>query len=120
MLRFRHRRKGGVTREITPADLTVSIDGNNVASFAASADSNGVFTVKFTVTDPGALSDTDTILVTANSVNDAPVIAPAIPDISFPENGSSTLSLNDYVTDIDHNDSELNWTAEVLTGNVNG
>ncbi|MCB9066419.1 MAG: tandem-95 repeat protein [Calditrichae bacterium] len=111
--------KNGVTREITPSDLTVSIDGNNVASFAASADSNGVFTVKFTVTDPGALSDTDTILVTANSVNDAPVIAPAIPDISFPENGSSTLSLNDYVTDIDHNDSELNWTAEVLTGNVN-
>ncbi|MEZ4761877.1 MAG: hypothetical protein R3C26_01330 [Calditrichia bacterium] len=78
-------------------------------------DSSGVFTVKFTVTDPGNLSDTDTIAVTIASINDAPVIAPAIPDVSFPEDGSTTVALNDYVSDADHSDAQLTWTAQVLT-----
>ncbi|MCB0270865.1 MAG: tandem-95 repeat protein, partial [Calditrichaeota bacterium] len=107
--------KDGRTREVTPADLSVAIDANNVATISATADSNGVFTVKFTVTDPGNLSDTDTIAVTIASINDAPVIAPAIPDVSFPEDGSTTVALNDYVSDADHSDAQLTWTAQVLT-----
>ncbi|MEZ4761876.1 MAG: hypothetical protein R3C26_01325 [Calditrichia bacterium] len=41
--------------------------------------------MKLTVTDPGDLSDTDTISVTIADVNDAPVIAPAMPDVNFPK-----------------------------------
>ncbi len=58
------------------------------------------------------VSDTQTTGTVINS----PIVS-GMPDISFPEDGShNSLDLDDYVTDADHNDSELTWT---YSGNTN-
>ena len=80
--------------------------------------------VKFWVTErslvfvasDGEFSVNDTVLVTVNPVNDAPVLS-AIPTVFFAEDTfNDSLDLNGLVLDVDNLDSEINWTA---TGQVN-
>ena len=70
------------------------------------------------VVSDGELSDTTGLIVIVLPVNDAPVIATEFPAlISFDEDDSTTLNLNDYVTDVDNDKLELNWSVEpVETG----
>ena len=88
----------GSVVELTPADLNVTIDANRVATFSATADSNGVFTVKLTAADPGNLTGSDTITVTVSSVLDAPAVANAIPDLTFAEDSGPALAVADLNT----------------------
>ncbi|KAA3614966.1 MAG: tandem-95 repeat protein [Calditrichaeota bacterium] len=94
----------------TPKELSVSIDANRVATISApNADWYGSEQITFTATDPGELSDNDAATFTVNSVNDAPVMT-GIPDQTIDEGGSfATISLNNYVSDVDNADSELSW-----------
>ncbi|MCB0298536.1 MAG: hypothetical protein KDE52_00690, partial [Calditrichaeota bacterium] len=94
------------------ANITATVTGSQL-TVNASANYFGTGNVVVTASD-GALSVTDTFAVTVNAINDAPVIA-TIPDVSFPEDGSSTVALNDYVADVDNLDSEIGWVAEVLS-----
>ncbi len=92
-------------------DLQVSIDGNHVATISI-PDTNwyGSEAITFTATDPGGLSDGHTVVFTVNNVNDAPVVSD-IPDQTIEEGQNfATINLNDYVDDIDNDDSEINWT----------
>ncbi len=96
----------GSSIEIGPEDLQIAIDSlTNVAVFTSSADSAGQFTVVFTATDPGNLSDTDTISVTVTPVNDAPVVANAIPDTTILEDSGTHIlvaDLNAVFSDIEN------------------
>ncbi|MCB0307209.1 MAG: hypothetical protein KDI38_25825, partial [Calditrichaeota bacterium] len=91
--------KDGVSGiEVDPGDLQISINPvSHVATFTSTADTNGIFTVAFSASDPGGLSDSDTILVTVISANDPPYVANPISDRSYAEDsGPHTV-----VTDLD-------------------
>ncbi len=104
-------------------ELSVSIDGSRVATITIpSADWFGTETITFTATDPGLLSDSDPATFTVNNINDAPVVSD-IPDQTIDEGSIfATINLDDYVSDIDNADSEINWTYSgntELTVNIN-
>jgi hypothetical protein len=95
-------------------DLQISIDPiSNIATFSTNSDSNGIFTVIFNVYDPGGLSDTDTLIVIVNPLNDAPYIM-ELPLLSFNEDDTLYFSISnwyDYVFDIDDPDQALDYTV---------
>ncbi len=91
-------------------ELSVSIV-NRVATISIpNPDWFGVETITFKATDPGALWDSDPATFTVINVNDPPVVS-GIPDQSVMEGGSfTTINLDDYVDDIDNDDTEMNWS----------
>jgi subtilisin family serine protease len=92
------------------SDLTVSIDDSRIATVTYPVAWTGSETVTFTATDPDGLSDNDAATFTVNSTGgggDAPVVSD-IPDQTI--TNKVTLSMNDFVDDPDHADSELTWT----------
>jgi hypothetical protein len=101
-----------------PNDLRITIDpATHIATFKASKDSFGVFTVVFTVADPQGLSDSDTIQVTVTPVNDAPVIAAPLPGLTFGEEEIIFYNYSNwfnYVEDADDADTAL--TFSVVSG----
>ncbi len=107
---------GSVT-EVDVTDLTVTIDANNIATFSATADSGGVFTVEFTVTDPGALSDKDTITVTVTGVNDPPVRISTISDVVFNEDTGPVVAA-DLSTIFSDADPGTNLTYSAVSDNA--
>jgi len=96
-------------------DLTVNIV-NRVATIGIpDIYWNGSETITFTATDPGGLSDSDAATFTVSSENDPPVVSD-IPDQAIEEGENfSTISLDEFVADPDHEDSEITWT---YSGNV--
>ncbi len=92
-------------------ELIVTIDENRVATISTpNTDWYGSETITFTATDPGGLSDSDPATFTVNAVNDAPVVSD-IPDQTIDEGQSFvSIALDDYVTDVDNDKSELTWT----------
>jgi len=96
-------------------DLTVDITARVATITIPDIDWNGVETITFTATDPGALFAEDAATFTVNAVNDAPVVAD-IPDQAVAEGASfATINLDDYVADVDHADTEMTWT---YSGNI--
>jgi len=93
------------------AQLAVSIDANRVATITIpNSDWYGNESITFTATDPGGLSGSDAASFTVTNVNDAPVLSD-IPDQTIDEGSTfATISLDDYVTDIDNVKEDLTWT----------
>ncbi|RMH63581.1 MAG: hypothetical protein D6677_06815, partial [Calditrichaeota bacterium] len=91
--------------------LTVTIDNQNIATVQApDSQWSGSETITFTASDPGAATDNDPAVFTVNSINEPPVVG-NIPDQSVSEGqGFATIALDDYVSDVDNADSEMNWT----------
>ncbi len=88
---------GGI--EVDTSDLQVSIDPlTRLATFTATLDSTGVFTVEFSVSDPAGLGDIDTMLATVTGTNDPPFVVNPIPDLSFPEDSGPHLAAADLNT----------------------
>ncbi len=84
---------------IDPSDLTIIIDPQtNIATFTASMDSSGQFDVVFTATDTSNASDSDTIQVIVNSVNDAPTLIAAISDMTIFEDSGMQILIEDLNT----------------------
>jgi hypothetical protein len=98
-------------------NVNISIDSvTHVVTFTATLNWHGSETITFTATDPGSLSDSDSMTVTVSAVNDPPVVS-NIPDVGFAEDGSnSSVDLDDYVTDPDNTDAQITWT---YAGNTN-
>jgi hypothetical protein len=96
-------------------DLGVSIDGDHkVTIMIPNPDWYGQETITFTATDPGSESGSDAAVFTVNNINDPPVVGD-IPNQTIAEGGSfATIPLDDYVEDVDNDDSEMDWT---WTGN---
>jgi len=75
----------------------------------------GTEQVTFTVTNPLGLTDNDISVVTVIPEFVSPVISD-IPDVTLEQGEEFTLDLDDYVDDLDHDDSELIWS---FIGNSN-
>ena len=84
-------------------ELTVAIDVNRVATITVpSPNWNGSETITFTASDPSLLSASDPATFTVSEANDAPVVSD-IPDQTVAEGSIfTTISLDNYVTDIDN------------------
>ncbi len=92
-------------------NINVNIDSlTHVAELCPNMDWNGGETLKFTVTDPGMMSDSDDVKAVVTPVNDAPVIT-GLPDVTFDEYSCYSLDLDNYVADPDNSYSELTWEA---------
>lgn len=95
--------------------VDINPSASHIVTFTSPANWNGSEDITFTATDPHGKSDDDTITVTVNPVNDPPVVA-EIPNVGFNEDGSNnSIDLDDYVSDLDNSDSEIDWT---YTGNT--
>ena len=94
------------------SELTVTIDANRVATVTMpDTDWIGSETITFRATDPGAFYDENIATFTVTAVNDAPVVSD-IPDQTIVEGLTfASINLDDYVSDIDHTDAEMTWTA---------
>ena len=86
---------------------SVVVDGS-VATYTPSTNFNGSDSFTFMVSD-GELTDTDTVTLTIEAVNDAPVLA-SVSDVSFNEDDSGSISLS--ASDID----EDNLTFSITEG----
>jgi PKD repeat protein len=91
--------------------LTVTI-ANRIATIEIKdSEWNGTETVLFTAADPEGLTSSDEVIFTVSPVNDPPVVSD-ISDQSISEGNSFTaIQLDDFVDDIDNEDSEITWTA---------
>ncbi|KPA17796.1 RTX toxin [Candidatus Magnetomorum sp. HK-1] len=93
------------------SELTVTINNRIATISIPDAEWNGNETIKFVVTDPDGLTDSDSAIFTVTEVNDPPAIS-SIPDQSITEGSSfSTIQLDNYASDPDNTDSEINWTV---------
>jgi len=70
--------------------------------------------VTITVSD-GSLTAEDNITLTVTPVNDAPVIDSAIASLTFLEGEYLVLNLSDYVSDVDNDDGDIDWSATATT-----
>ena len=89
------------------ANVNVTINGttHNV-SYTLAQDWFGTAEVVINVTDGYGGEDNDTFLIFVNSVNDPPVWT-TIPDQTTSEDTNLTLSLNEYVSDVETPDATL-------------
>lgn len=94
------------------SSLVVNISNDRVATITTpNVNWFGSETIIFQVQDPGGLSDLDTVVFTVTNVNDPPVIS-SIPDQTIQEGSTfNTITLDNYVTDIDNPDNQITWTA---------
>ena len=104
-----------VGKDQAEGDLNVEIDPNRVASVII-PDPNwyGSAKIKFTATDGEYASASTTANFVVKPINDAPVIK-KIPDQTIEEkNEFESISLSDYVTDVDDDVMKLKWS---ISGN---
>ncbi len=106
-------------------NISVSINQTTgVATLVPNQDFFGTRTVTFKATDSQGANSTDsnTVTITVNPVNDAPVLSASVTDVSFNEDGSnSSLDLSNFFTDVDN--TTLVYTADPvanLTMNIVG
>lgn len=104
-----------VGKDQADGDLNVEIDPNRVASVII-PDQNwyGSAKIKFTATDGEYASASTTANFVVKPINDAPVLQ-KIPDQTIEEkNEFESISLTDYVADVDDDVMKLKWT---ISGN---
>ena len=92
------------------SQLTVSIV-NRVATISIpNTDWYGAETITFRATDPSGNYSQDAAIFTVTSVNDPPIIS-NIPNQTIAEGSTfTTISLDNYVSDVDNTDSQMTWT----------
>ena len=91
-------------------ELTVDISGRVATIIIPNENWNGNETIIFTASDPDGGSDDGRATFTVESVNDAPVVDD-IPNQTIAEGDSfATISLDDYVSDVDNTDDEMTWS----------
>ena len=83
---------------------------NGQCQLSAEPNWNGSENLTFTVSDPGHLTDSRTVNVAVNSVNDPPVLED-IPVVVMSEDESTTLDMSGHVSDPDHQPSQIRWTV---------
>ena len=104
-----------IGKDQADGDLNVEIDPNRVASVII-PDPNwyGSAKIKFTATDGEYASASTTANFVVKPINDAPVLQ-KIPDQTIEEkNEFESISLTDYVADVDDDVMKLKWT---ISGN---
>ncbi len=91
--------------------LAVFIDaGHRLHVTPPGPDWYGAETLALRVSDPEGLAASTAVVFTVASVNDAPVMTP-LPNQSAPPGGQFLpIMLDNFVSDVDHADAELDWT----------
>ena len=91
--------------------LVVDIDKDGVATIKTPSPKwNGSEKLTFTVTDPEGASAKSDAVFTVKSINDPPVMKD-IPSQKIKEKEQfKTIALDDYVSDLDHENSQLKWS----------
>jgi len=101
-----------VGKDQADGDLNVEIDPKRVATIII-PDTNwyGAAKIKFTATDGEYASDSKTATFTVKPINDAPILQ-KIPSQTIEEkNEFESISLSDFVSDVDDDVSKLKWTV---------
>lgn len=82
--------------EVDTSDLQISIDPlTRVATFSASGDTSGIFTVVFSASDPEGAAGVDTMLTVVTGVSDPPLLINPIADVVYPEDSGEQTVLTD-------------------------
>lgn len=90
--------------------LSVTIVNRVATITTPNANWYGSETIIFRATDPGLLWDEDPATFTVTGVNDAPVVSD-IPSQTILEGSTfSTITLDNYVSDVDNTDAQMTWT----------
>jgi hypothetical protein len=88
--------------------LTVTIDTARVARVAVPDQNwNGEEAIIFTVTDPGGLSDRDTVIYRVTPVNDAPLVQ--LTELVLDNGDSKVFDLKPYASDVENTPLQLQW-----------
>ncbi len=88
--------------------LTLNADGS--FQYIPDPDFYGVDSFTYKIWNGVAYSNTATVNITVNPVNDAPVVS-LIPDQTIPEGGSfAAIILDSYLSDIDNINEDMTWT----------
>lgn len=93
--------------------ILVNINGS-VLTLNSKKDLNGVDNITVNALDNTInVSVSDKFSVTLTPVNDPPVLANII-DVTFPEDGSTAIDLDNYVTDVDNSPNQMTFSSEVI------
>ena len=91
-------------------ELLVDITGRVATITVSNPEWNGAENIWFKACDPRGLCDSNEAIFAVTAVNDTPAVTD-IPDQTISEDHSfASISLDDYVTDPDDNDSVMIWT----------
>ncbi len=91
-------------------NLVASVSDGRLNLSAAENWSGGPLSVSISVLDPAGLSAQSTVRVTVEAANDAPTLSP-LPPVTFDEDGTTTLSLAEFASDIDNSAAQMSWTT---------
>jgi VCBS repeat-containing protein len=98
-----------------PTHGAVTLNSNGGFTYIPSSNYYGSDAFTYKAYDGTVYSNTVSVSLTINSVNDPPVVTD-IPDQTITEGSSfSTISLDNYVSDPDNTDAQMTWT---YSGNV--
>ena len=101
-----------------PALVMPTINGaDSTLDLAFGAELSGSATIVVRATDAGALAVDDTLVVTVNPINDAPVVVAAMPDTAVIENSppaDNYRDLNDVFSDVEDG-TALNYVIQSNT-----
>ena len=89
-------------------NVTPSIDGSNVVSYSLAANWYGAAEIVYKVEDGYGGSDTDTVIVTVNSLNDPPILQGIGPQSV---NEGQTVTIEVAGTDVETPDVDLDFTC---------
>jgi hypothetical protein len=96
--------------------LLVQVSTSGAVRIEAPGDFSGMETLRLSAADPSGESAAFDLLVFSAPAGGEPLVAP-LPAISVPRNGANaTLDLDEYVFDLDHDPSQITWTAEAPPG----
>ncbi len=98
-----------------PRKGTATLVSDSTINYAPFSNYFGPDSFFYVISNDVGIRDTAQVLITVLPVNDPPAITPALPPVSFPEDGSYFLNLDAYVQDVDNTPAEMNWTATVLS-----
>jgi len=107
----------------SPLHGTAVIYQDTAVTYTPNTDFFGADSFSYTMIDGNGGSSQAVVTLTVTAENDAPVVS-GIPDQSIQEGSSfTTISLDNYVEDVDNADSEMAWTYSgntELTVTING
>jgi len=116
------------TNLTAPENITLTFSGENV-TLTPLGEWSGNTSLQLQASDGLLTADSNVFNLTVNSINDAPNLTSAIPDITFDEDSfNDTLNLSDYFSDVDSpvlifssgiNDNNITISINQSTGIAN-
>jgi VCBS repeat-containing protein len=102
-------------KQSDPAHGNVTLNSNGGYTYIPTTNYFGSDSFTYKAYDGDLYSDTTTVTIDINTVNDAPVVT-NIPDQTIAEGSAfSMITLDNFVSDVDNTDAQMTWT---YSGNV--